>query len=142
MWPFDRFRSTPKPAPAESLGRHGEKLAAKFLRRLKYKPLATNYRCPAGEADLIVLDTSTRRQSGRETIVFVEVKTRRDTTNVSPESAVNAAKRRQLRRVARYYLTTRDTRDFDHRFDIIAILTPPGEPLRITHIKNAFGLRE
>ena len=138
MWPFSRRRTE----PAEPLGRHGEKLAAKFLRKLKYKPLATNYRCPAGEADLIVLDTSTRRQSGQETIVFVEVKTRRDPANVSPESAVNAAKRRHLRRVARYYLATRDTSGFAVRFDIIAILLPPGEEPRITHIKNAFGFQE
>ncbi|MCL2701547.1 MAG: YraN family protein [Phycisphaerae bacterium] len=139
MWPFTRRRAAES---GESLGEQGEKLAARFLRRLKYKPIAANYRCPAGEADLIVLDTSTRRQTGQETIVFVEVKTRRDAANVSPESAVDAAKRRHLRQVARHYLAGRDTQGFAVRFDIIAILLPPGEQPRITHIRNAFGLRE
>jgi len=143
MWPFTRRDSDPKnTAPAEPLGRYGEKLAAKFLRRLKYKPLAANYRCPAGEVDLIFLDTSTRRQTGSETIVFVEVKTRRDAENVAPESAVNNAKRTHLRRAARYYLASRNTRDFAARFDIIAILLPPGKDPQITHIKSAFGWRE
>jgi len=138
MWPFSRRRTE----PAEPLGRHGEKLAAKFLRKLKYKPLATNYRCPAGEADLIVLDISTRKQTGRETIVFVEVKTRRNAANVAPQAHVDAAKRRHLRRVARYYLAARDTQEFAARFDIIAILIPPGTEPQITHIKNAFGFSE
>ena len=135
MWPFSR-RRTESEGP---LGRQGEKLAARFLRKLEYKPLAANYRCPAGEADLIVLDTSTRKQTGLETIVFVEVKTRRDVANVAPQAHVDAAKRRHLRSVARYYLAARDTRDFAVRFDIIAILAPHGAEPQINHIKNAFG---
>jgi len=67
MWPFTRRCATPPDDP-KALGQFGEKLAAKFLRRLKYKIIAANYRCPAGEVDLIVLDASTRKQTGRETI--------------------------------------------------------------------------
>jgi len=149
MWPFGRRKSVEPShasstysAPTEdSLGRRGEHLARQFLRRTRFKILATNYRCPAGEADLIVLDVSTRKTAGAETIVFVEVKTRQDPLNVAPESAVNAAKRQQLRKVARYYLTTRDTQGFATRFDIIAILIPPGQEPQIKHIKNAFAMR-
>jgi len=135
MWPFTRRRGTPPDDP-QSLGQRGEKLAARFLRRLKYKPLATNYRCPAGEADLIVLDTSTRRETGYETIVFVEVKTRRDAGNVSPQAHVNAAKQRTLRRIARYYLATHDARDFAVRIDIVAVLVPQETEPNLTHVKH------
>lgn len=146
MWPFGRRKSVEpshassnNSAPVEdTLGRRGEFLARKFLRRARHKILAANYRCPAGEADLIVLDTSTRKTTGQETIVFVEVKTRQDAAGVSPESAVNAAKRDQLRRVARYYLRTRDSEGFALRFDIIAILIPTGQQPQIKHIRDAF----
>ena len=52
-----------------NLGAAGEKAAAKYLRRRGYRIVARNYRCRGGEIDLIALDA--------DTIVFVEVKTRR-----------------------------------------------------------------
>ena len=86
MWPLGRWRRT---GSSGELGRRGEKLAAKALKRAGMKILARNYRCPAGEADLIALDRSTRRQSGAETIVFAEVKTRSSDTYTDPELFLN-----------------------------------------------------
>src|SRR5688500_16266262 len=48
------------------LGREGERIAERFLKKKGYKLVERNYRCAAGELDLIVLD--------RHVIVFVEVK--------------------------------------------------------------------
>lgn len=115
----------------------GETLAAKFLRKQGLKILATNYRCPAGEADLIAL--APKCKDGGETIVFVEVKTRTSDRFTSPESAVDDAKQKHLRAVARYYCSSRDTTGFALRFDIVAIvLAPPAEP-KIKHIVAAFS---
>ncbi len=119
-------------------GRRGEELAARFLRRRGHKILARNYRCPVGEADIIALDRSTRKPLGAESIVFVEVKTRRTDSHVDPESAVDRRKRRRLTRVARYYLAHHDTGDRIVRFDVVAVVMPPGEEPRVRHVADAF----
>ena len=121
-----------------ALGRQGEKIAQRFLRRGGWKILADNYRCPEGEADLIALDPSTRKTSGRETIVFVEVKTRAADGFAAPESAVDEAKRRHLRKIADYYLKSRDAAAYDLRFDVVSIVLAPGQEPKIKHIVNAF----
>ena len=131
MWPFTR----PRGDDETNLGKTGEELAAKFLRKQGLKILARNYRCPSGEADIIALDT--KGQDG-EAVAFVEVKTRASDRYTSPESAVNAAKQKHLRAVARYYCSSRDTTGLTIRFDIVAIvLAPPAEP-KIKHIIAAF----
>jgi putative endonuclease len=139
VWPFAR---KPAPQPADSstadVGRRGEELARRELRKQGLKILARNYRCPAGEADLIALDTSTRKQSGAETIAFVEVKTRAGSGYAPPESAVNADKQRRMRKVANYYLASRKADAFLTRFDIVAVVLRPGEQPQIKHIPNAF----
>ncbi len=129
MWPF---------RPDTSPGRRGERLAAKSLRRSGYKILARNYRCPAGEADLIALDPSTRRPLGAESIVFVEVKTRARDDFVDPESAVDRRKRRRLTRVAEYYLAHHDTGECPVRFDVVAVVDSGGGRPEIRHIPDAF----
>jgi putative endonuclease len=131
MWPF---------RPEKTLGRHGEKLAARTLKRKGMKLLATNYRCPSGEIDIIALDRSTRRDSGRETIVFVEVKTRSDDSYNAPESAVDARKRRRIRKAARYYLSHHPSDQYAVRYDIVAIVAPRDAKPQIKHIAGAFSL--
>ena len=138
-WPFGK----PKP-----LGQRGEALARRFLRRAGMKILARNYRCPNGEIDLIALDRSTRAELGAETIAFVEVKTRSDDRYVSPASAVDDRKQKQVRRAAGYYLAHYPTAGYAIRFDVISIVLPEprddgqGERTRqeprIEHIRGAF----
>ncbi len=129
MWPF----------PDKSgLGQRGEILARRFLKRRGLKILATNYRCPAGEIDLIALDPSTRKTLAAETICFVEVKTRTSDRYTEPESAVNADKRRRIAKAARHYLSKHDVEDFNVRFDIVSIVTPDGRKPQIKHIDDAF----
>ena len=131
MWPFGRPGKLP-------LGQRGERLARRHLRRKGLKILARNYRCPAGEADLIALDPSTRRSLGAETIAFVEVKTRSSDCNTDPEAAVNADKRRRMRKVAQYYLANHDAEGYNVRFDVVAIVATDGEKPEIRHIPDAF----
>jgi putative endonuclease len=141
VWPF-RGRTEKSPEPSEtslspscttaSLGARGETLARKFLRRAGMKILASNYRCAAGEADLIVLDPADRA------IAFVEVKTRSRDDMTAPESAVNADKQRRLRRIARHYLARHNAEDHRVRFDVIAIVQRPGETPELRHVPDAF----
>lgn len=131
MWPF---RQTTQP----ELGQRGEKLAVGFLKRRGLKLLARNYRCPSGEVDLIMLDRSTRPSSGAETIAFVEVKTRSSDRHTDPQSAVNADKRRRMRKVANYYLAGRDCEDLNVRFDVVAVVVRDGLKPEISYIPDAF----
>ena len=130
MWPF---------RPAKSLGQRGENLAARMLKRKGLKILAKNYRCPSGEIDIIALDRTGARKSGRETIVFVEVKTRSDDTYNTPESAVDGRKKRRIRKAARYYLSHYPTEQYAVRYDIVAIVAPPDAKPQIKHIEGAFS---
>lgn len=125
-------------ARSEDLGRRGEDIARRFLKRQGLKILARNYRCQAGEVDLIALDRSTRRELGAETVAFVEVKTRSSDRYTDPEYAVDTRKRGRLLKVARHYLARHDAADLNVRFDVLAIVIPSGEKPQVKYIPNAF----
>lgn len=137
MWPFRRGGKAGR--REQPLGRRGEKLTARHLRRMGWKILARNYRCPAGEADIIALDSSTRADCDAETIVFVEVKARTSDRHVAPESAVGPRKRRQLARVAEYYLAHHPAEDYAVRFDVVAVIAAADGRPEIRHTVDAFA---
>ncbi|MFQ6049051.1 MAG: YraN family protein, partial [Phycisphaerae bacterium] len=96
-----------------------------------HRVLALNFRCAAGEIDLVTLDGGT--------IVFVEVKTRRGSLLAEPDQAVNPAKRARLVRAARAYLGLHSGQARPCRFDVVWIVQDgPGRP-NIQHIPDAFG---
>ncbi len=121
VWPFSR---------GDSIGRRGEKLAARTLKAAGCRVLVRNYRCPAGEADLIALIG--------DTLVFAEVKTRTSDYFTDPESAVDRDKRARYRKVARYYVRRTRRPDLNIRYDIVAIVLTAGAKPDIRHIENAF----
>ncbi len=135
MWPF---RGDGTGRSDARLGRRGERLAARTLRREGLKILARNYRCPAGEVDLIALDPSTRAACGAETIAFVEVKTRASARHVAPESAVDRRKQRQLAGVASYYLAHHPAADYAVRYDVVSVIIADGADPDVRHIVDAF----
>ena len=113
------------------LGARGETLAARYLRKTAgHRILKKNYRSPAGEIDLISVDG--------DTLVFVEVKTRRDDRMSDPEQAVNADKRRKLTRCARGFVNERKLHDWPFRFDIVSVILPAGGEPCVKHIPEAF----
>ncbi|MGQ3686361.1 MAG: YraN family protein [Candidatus Loosdrechtia sp.] len=115
----------------KEVGAKGEHLAVKFLRKNGFKILQRNYACRCGEIDIICYD--------RGAIVFVEVKTRHSDTYGPPELSVTEAKKRQIIKVAKYYVAKKKVHDIDLRFDVVSILYPPhGENPTITLFKNAF----
>ena len=129
---FRRLRNrSSSEAPHIRLGREGEDIAARHLRRSGYKILRRNFRAPhGGEVDIVC-------RHGRER-VFGEVKTRSSEEFGRPFDAVDQKKRRLIIRGAMKWLRLLDMPDITFRFDVVEVLTaPPGE-VRI--IENAFQL--
>lgn len=110
------------------LGIRGERRAARYLRRRGYRILARNFRAAGAEIDLVALDG--------ETLVFVEVKTRRSEAAGSPLAAVDARKQARLRRAAEVYAARAGTQR-PVRFDVVAIRARRLVP-RVELVKGAF----
>jgi putative endonuclease len=113
-----------------TLGRYGEDLAVDHLRGLGMALLDRNWRCPAGEIDAIL-------RTG-DTIVFVEVKTRRTDEFGAPAEAVGYAKQTRLRRLAAIWLARSGVRAPEVRFDVVSVVAPRDGPPRLDHIRGAF----
>jgi len=111
------------------LGRRGEALAADFLRTRRYTIVARNYRCPAGEIDLVAMDGGV--------LVFVEVRSRRGDRVGTPLESVHPGKQARVVRVARQFLAERGWHDRDARFDVVGIRFD-AEPPVVEHVRNAF----
>jgi putative endonuclease len=97
-----------------ALGGFGERLAATHYRAHGYAVLERNWRCTAGEIDLICARGTT--------LVVCEVKARSGTARGHPLEAVTPAKRRRLRRLAAAYLRQSVRRWESVRFDVAAVL--------------------
>mgnify|MGYP001585690630 CR=1 FL=1 len=116
----------------KELGKKGEDLALRFLKKKGYRIIEQNYVCKMGEMDLIAKE--------KDTLVFIEVKTRTSMDFGPPQLAVTKFKQRQLSKVALYFLKEKKIEDVKARFDVVAILlTPGGEEIEL--IKDAFDLR-
>jgi putative endonuclease len=113
------------------LGRQGELMAEAFLRDCHYTIVARNYRCRAGEIDLVALD-------GR-VLVFVEVRSRRGARVGTPLESVDARKQAQVARVAQHFLSARGWHERDARFDVVGIRFD-AEPPAVEHVRGAFEL--
>ena len=112
-------------------GMWGEAKARSFLSQKGYRILTTHYRLKIGEIDIIAQDG--------ETIVFVEVKTRRNDDYGTPAEAVNFRKQRKIRMTALSYLQRFSLHDKPVRFDVIEVYGTGEEQSKIHHIINAFG---
>ncbi len=119
--------------PRQSLGLAGERHAEKHLKRKRYKTIARRYRTPVGELDLVM--------GHGATIVFIEVKTRRDCELADPQDAVGPTKQRHLTKAARWFLQAKRLDDRPCRFDVVAITLPATGPPQIEHIEDAFDAR-
>lgn len=112
------------------LGERGEDAAAAFLERQGYTIVERNWRCPAGEVDIVALDGSA--------LVFCEVKTRRSPAKGSPDEAVTPAKRRRYARLAAAYIQYAGCTDASIRFDVISLLVIAADRALLRHHRAAF----
>jgi putative endonuclease len=111
------------------LGRTGEDLAAGLLSGLGFRIIDRNWRCAAGEIDLIA--------SSGDLLVFCEVKTRATSRWGEPSEAVGYQKQARLRRLAAAWLTQHRPGSVRIRFDVVSIVVRDGDT-DLVHLPDAF----
>lgn len=118
---------------AKHIGNWGEALAAEYLRKQGYRLLATNYRCRAGEIDLIA--------SKGKVLAFVEVKTRQDNRLSTGRAAVNTRKQHRIMVAALDYLSHHPALGLQPRFDVAEVIAPQGIQTKnpeLLYLESAF----
>ena len=134
---FTGIRARLSPGRAEHLERGvaGETVACNHLRRAGYKILYRNFRGrTGGELDIVCRE--------RDTLVFVEVKTRSSEEFGRPVEAVRPDQRRRISRGALAWLRMLDNPDILFRFDVVeVVMREQGRP-RVELVRNAFQLSE
>lgn len=113
-----------------AVGAFGERLAARHLVDQGMVVLDRNWRGGNGEVDIIARDG--------ETLVFVEVKTRRNEGFGAPAEAVVARKVRRLRQLAAEWLASSGVRAEEVRFDVVSVLPQRRGAPRVEHVRAAF----
>ena len=91
----------------------GEEAAANLLRSQGYRIRERNYRCPAGEIDIIA--------EHKGDLVFIEVKARTGSDQGQPSENVNREKQRRISQTAASYLAYRIGREVRCRYDIVEV---------------------
>ena len=110
------------------LGQAGEDIARRYLEERGYALLEANYRCRWGEVDLVM--------EHEGSVVFVEVRTKRNSAFGTPEESVTATKRKRLTATAYTYLQEHAL-DVPFHIDLVAIaLNTRGVVQRVTHLEN------
>jgi len=110
-------------------GKTGEDLASKYLQAQGYKILQRNFKCKIGEIDIVAIE--------KDTLVFVEVKTRLSKEYGLPEEAVTPWKIKVISRVGEYFKMLNPKLPVQLRIDVVSILLSPGGKDEIKLIKNA-----
>ena len=108
------------------LGKTGEEIGTQYLINNGYKLIIRNFRCRQGEVDIIAKD--------KDEIVFIEVKTRRNTNYGYPIDAVDKRKQKHILNASKYYVYKNKLEKRKIRFDVIEIYKK--DKFYINHIKN------
>jgi putative endonuclease len=118
-------------APHLQLGRTGEQIAREYLERKGLRTIELNWRCAAGELDLVMSDG--------EILVFVEVKARVSAKAGMAEESISPAKARRLLAAGDWYVSEHPEVDqMIWRIDLVALtMRRDGSVARLTHIENA-----
>jgi len=115
-----------------NVGQRGEELARKFLEKKGFVVLESNFKTPRwGEIDLVMRD--------RETIVFVEVKTRSGSSAKlfgGPLGSINYFKLRALKRAAQFYLSSKGYDREAARIDAVSVVLDDKRDAEIEHFLN------
>ena len=111
-------------------GDQSEADALRHLQAAGLKLITRNYRCPGGELDLVMLD--------QQTLVFVEVRFRRDRNFGGALASINPRKQQRLLLAAQRFLQThREYQKLRARFDVVSLEGDAGAP-KLQWIKDAF----
>jgi putative endonuclease len=110
----------------QALGAYGETLAARHLVGQGMVLLDRNWRCEAGEIDLVLRDGAV--------LVVCEVKTRSSTDYGTPHEAITDAKLDRLRRLAMCWQGEHGLAVPEVRIDLVAVLRPRRGPAQVEHV--------
>ena len=111
-----------------SVGEYGERLAARRLVEDGMVLVDRNWRCDAGEIDLVLRDGPV--------LVVCEVKTRSSLSFGAPQEAVTPAKLARLRRLAASWMAAHDVHPHEVRIDMVAVLRPRRGVSQVDHVRG------
>ena len=109
----------------------GEDLAAAHLERLGWRILERNWRCPAGELDIVALEPGPE-----PVVVFCEVKCRSGLGFGDPLEAITWRKLNKLRDLALTWLAEQPGWVPRYRLDAIGVLLPRDGRPQVTHVQG------
>lgn len=109
------------------IGKMGEEISARYLKKKDYRIISRNYYSNFGELDLVCVKD--------DTIVFVEVKTRKNEDYGYANQSVNCKKQSRIRKTAVKFINSNDLYNFKYRFDVVECYW---QTKKIYHIENAF----
>ncbi len=116
----------------QEIGRLGEKLALRHLKKRGYRILDRNFRCRRGEIDIVA--------EQKDYLVFVEVRTKTTVAFGTPEESITQTKKDHLVAAALTYISEHPKLPPLWRIDVVAIeLEQKGRGKRIEIIENAVG---
>ncbi|WP_205474226.1 YraN family protein [Nocardioides sp. SYSU D00038] len=118
-------------ASRRALGAYGETIAARHLVERGMVVLDRNWRCTAGELDLVLRDG--------DVLVVCEVKTRRSTAAGTPHQAVDEVKLARLQRLAALWMEQHGVRCDHVRIDLVAVVRPPRGAALVDHVRGLGG---
>lgn len=119
----------------DPIGKKGEQIAAAYLKKKGFTILEMNYKNPKGK-QLGEIDIVTRKD---DTIVFVEVKTRKGKTGeVFPEDNLTPGKLRKLEKIATHYLQSHRHQDAPYHFDAVTALFDECNTATLRHFEHIF----
>jgi putative endonuclease len=112
----------------QALGAYGESVAARHLVEQGMVVLDRNWRCEAGEIDLVLRDG--------DVLVVCEVKTRTSVDYGTPHEAISDVKLDRLRRLAMRWQADRGLAVPDVRIDLVAVLRPRRGRSTVEHVRG------
>ena len=112
-------------------GKLGEEIAIQHALKQHYQIIQRNFRCNAGEIDIIAQD--------KHIVVFIEVRTKTSDAYGPAYNMVTRSKQQQVKRVALHYIGQRNLVNTQFRFDVIGItFEPNSDRYQLDHLQNAF----
>ncbi len=114
----------------KNLGTRGEDIAVEFLKKRGMRIVEKNFRTRLGEIDIIAVD--------KNTVCFIEVKTRRSLDFGFGLEAVGARKQQKIMKTALLYLKMKGLSESDFRFDVISIFLTDCQDPKVEYLENAF----
>jgi len=115
----------------QALGKLGERIAERWLRKHGYTILARRFKFGRRDIDLVAQRDAT--------VAFVEVKARKGAEFGDPVEAVHHRKQRELSKSAHVWIERHGRSGEQYQFDVVGVLVAD-DAVKVKHVTNAFGV--